>query len=70
MGSPLMACISIAIASSRGKMELAPFLLSTPGSALVAHEAVIRGADLNDDPVALVLPSVLDLPLVLQAWEP
>ena len=50
--------------------ELAPFLLSTPGSALVAHEAGIRGADLNDDPVALVLPSVLDLPLVLQAWEP
>jgi hypothetical protein len=48
--------------------ELAPHLdLSAPRTAFVAHERVLRGEDLR---TAAVDPRVLDLPLVLQPWEP
>jgi hypothetical protein len=41
--------------------------LDAPRTAFVAHERVLRGEDLR---AALVDPHVLDLPLVLQRWEP
>lgn len=48
--------------------ELAPYVPVGPGAAHVAHERVVRGDDLTDD--ASVDRSVIDLPLVLQVWEP
>jgi len=37
---------------------------------MVAHERVVRGEQLTEDPRATALPAVLDLPLRLEAWEP
>lgn len=39
-----------------------------PMVTIAAHERVLRGEDLCDD--ALIDPRVLDLPAVLQSWEP
>ena len=48
--------------------ELAPHLPVGPGAAHVAHERVLRGDDLTDDDT--IDRSVIDVPLVLQPWEP
>ena len=37
---------------------------------MAAHERVMRGDDLTNDPYAMKLPDVLDLPWSLQPWEP
>lgn len=47
--------------------DLASALPPGPLPAYVAHERVLRGEDLRD---AHVDPHVLELPLVLQPWEP
>jgi hypothetical protein len=49
--------------------ELAPHLVPGPIASLVAHERVLRGETLADDPQANAF-SALDLPLELQPWEP
>ena len=48
--------------------ELASHVPPGPARALAAHERVVRGEDLEAD--ATVDRGILDLPLVLQAWEP
>lgn len=58
------------IAQHHDWQSLVPFLDPTPRSALIAHERVLRGEDLEHDAVAAELPDVLDLPLRLQDWEP
>jgi Family of unknown function (DUF6183) len=57
-------------ASSHTWAELAPYLSKSPAAAMAAHERVLRGDDLTDDPRAAALPPILDLPLVLRPWEP
>lgn len=47
--------------------ELAPHLANSPTRSIVGHERVLRGEDLRSSDVD---PRVLDLPLVLAAWEP
>lgn len=46
--------------------ELRPHLDMGPRAAFVAHERVVRGEDVDHDG----LVDVLDIPFVLQAWEP
>jgi hypothetical protein len=46
--------------------DLGPLLDRGPRAAFVAHERVIRGEPVDD----VDLPDVLDIPLVLQPWEP
>ena len=48
--------------------DLAPHIESPVAAAYVAQERVIRGEDLRSDPRAH--PEVLELPLVLEEWEP
>jgi len=48
--------------------ELSPHLASGPAAAYVAHERVLRGEDLRDAPD--VDTAVLELPLMIQPWEP
>ena len=48
--------------------ELAPHAPPGPTAALAGHERVVRGEDLTGDD--RILPGVLDVPLVLQPWEP
>jgi hypothetical protein len=48
--------------------ELAPHLADAGVAGAVAQERVLRGEDLRADPRAR--PEVLELPLVLEAWEP
>jgi len=48
--------------------ELAPYIPDSPSRAMAAHERVIRGEDLTAE--ADVDPSVLELPLCLETWEP
>jgi len=48
--------------------ELSPHLSSGPAAAYVAHERVLRGEDLRDAPD--VDQAVLELPLMIQPWEP
>jgi hypothetical protein len=48
--------------------ELAPHIEAPHIAAYVAQERVLRGEDLSDDERAD--PGVLELPLVLQHWEP
>ena len=55
-------------ASTHSWAELAPHVPAGPMSAMVAHERVVRGEDLQGD--ARVDRQVLELPLVLQPWEP
>jgi len=50
--------------------ELSPHVHPTPQAAMAAHERVMRGDDLTDNPDAMKLPDVLDLPWSLQPWEP
>lgn len=57
-------------ASTHTWEELSPHLHPTPQAAMAAHERVMRGDDLTNDPVAIELPDVLDLPWSLQPWEP
>lgn len=53
-------------ASTHTWSDLEPYLAPGPARAMVAHERVMRGEDLSDADVDLVL----ELPLVLQSWEP
>ncbi len=49
--------------------DLAEHLVPGPIASLVAHERVLRGEALSDDPRAGAF-SALDLPLELEPWEP
>jgi hypothetical protein len=60
--------LSEVAASTHSWDELAPHAPSTPQAALAAHERVVRGEDLTGD--GRVDRQVLELPLVLQRWEP
>jgi hypothetical protein len=55
-------------ASTHAWQELAGHIPAGPARALAAHERVIRGEDLRGD--TTIDATVMDLPLVLQAWEP
>lgn len=55
-------------ASTHPWADLAPHLPPGPLAAVVAHERVVRGEDLRADD--RIDRNVLDLPLVLQPWEP
>ncbi|MFH1331516.1 MAG: hypothetical protein ABIJ48_12840 [Actinomycetota bacterium] len=55
-------------ASAHTWEELRPHVPAGPARALAAHERAVRGEDLAADPS--IDPGVLDLPLVLQEWEP
>ena len=55
-------------AATHDWLDLAPHLPPGPGAAHVAHERVLRGEDLTHD--ESIDRSVIDLPLVLQPWEP
>ncbi|HSM02530.1 MAG TPA: hypothetical protein VK960_08865 [Acidimicrobiia bacterium] len=55
-------------ASTHGWSELAEHLSPGPARALLAHERVMRGEDLSEDPS--IDRNVLDLPLRLMDWEP
>jgi hypothetical protein len=57
-------------ASTHTWEELSPHVHPTPQAAMAAHERVMRGDDLTNDPYAMKLPDVLDLPWSLQPWEP
>ena len=48
--------------------DLAPHVPNGPAAVLTAHERVLRGEDLSE--VELPGPSVLELPLRLERWEP
>ena len=53
-------------ASTHTWLDLDPHLAAGPARAMVAHERVMRGEDLSGADVDLVL----EIPLVLQSWEP
>jgi len=55
-------------ASTHTWAELAPHVPATPEATLAAHERVVRGEDLTGDD--RVDRGVLELPLLLQPWEP
>jgi len=55
-------------AASHGWDELAGHVPEGPARTMAAHERVVRGEDLTAD--ASLDPSVLDLPFVLEPWEP
>ena len=55
-------------ASTHTWAELAPCVPPGPLAALTAHERVLRGEDLTGDD--RIDAQVLELPLVLQPWEP
>ncbi len=55
-------------ASTHTWAELRPHLEPTPEAGMVAHERVVRGEDLTGDD--RVDPTILELPLRLQPWEP
>jgi hypothetical protein len=55
-------------ASTHDWAALAPHLPGGPARALVAHERVLRGEDLNAD--GTIDPGVLETPLGLEPWEP
>jgi hypothetical protein len=59
--------LSEVAASTHPWAELAPWLDTGPITAFVANERVMRGEDLT---AVDVRSDVLDLPLVLQPWEP
>jgi hypothetical protein len=57
------------VAASTHRWEaLAPHVPSTPQAALAAHERVVRDEDLTGDD--RIDRQVLELPLVLEPWEP
>jgi hypothetical protein len=49
--------------------ELSKLLPASPGAAVVAHERVLRGEDVEPSSVA-DLPNVFDLPYEVATWEP
>jgi hypothetical protein len=55
-------------ASTHEWSELGPHVPDGPARAMAAHERVVRGEDLSDD--GTVDHQVLDLPGVLEPWEP
>ncbi|MGQ0678608.1 MAG: hypothetical protein ACT4OM_02935 [Actinomycetota bacterium] len=55
-------------ASTRFFDELAPFIRSPQAAGVVAAERVVRGEDLSGRSDAH--PEILELPMVLQPWEP
>lgn len=55
-------------ASTHAWDDLAPHAPPTPDASIAAHERVVRGEDLTGD--SRVDPGVLEVPLVLQPWEP
>lgn len=55
-------------ASTHAWSELAAHVPPTPAASLCAHECVVRGEDLRG--VELPGPDPIELPLVLQEWEP
>ncbi|HEX2063432.1 MAG TPA: hypothetical protein VHE80_03320 [Acidimicrobiales bacterium] len=59
--------LSEVAASTHTWAELAPHSPAGPTADLAAHERVIRGEDLREEEVD---SGVLELPLVLQPWEP
>lgn len=59
--------ISEVAASTHEWSELAPHAAHGPVATLAAHERVVRGEDLSGEDIQ---PAVLDVPLVLQRWEP
>ena len=60
--------LSEVAASTHTWEELAGHLQATPEAALAAHERVLRGEDLTAD--ERVDRRVLELPIVVQPWEP
>ena len=58
------------LASTHTFSSLSGALPISPDSAAFAHERVLRGETLTDDPVARRLPDVLGVPLTLHHWEP
>lgn len=60
--------LSEVAASTHTWAELAPHAPAGPVAALAAHERVVRGDDLRG--VERVIEPVLEVPLVLQPWEP
>ena len=56
------------VASTHTWAELAPYAPPGPLASVAAHERVVRGEDLTAD--GRVDPQVIELPLVLQPWEP
>jgi len=60
--------LSEVAASTHTWPELAPYAPPTPQAAIAAQERVLRGEDLTDDD--RVDRQVVELPLVLQPWEP
>lgn len=55
-------------ATTHSWTELSPYVPAGPAAAHVAHERVLRGEDLTSDDS--IDRSVMDIPLVLQRWEP
>ncbi len=55
-------------ASTHTWAELAPHLAAGPMRTMAAHERVVRGEDLSGD--ESIDRGVLEMPLVLQPWEP
>jgi hypothetical protein len=60
--------LSEVAASTHAWSELAPYAPPTPQASIAAQERVVRGEDLTDDD--RVDRQVVELPLVLQPWEP
>lgn len=60
--------LSEVAASTHVWAELAPHIPPGPLLSITAHERIVRGDDLGDDP--RVDPYVLPLPLALESWEP
>jgi hypothetical protein len=60
--------LSEVAASTHAWAELAPYVPRTPQASIAAQERVVRGEDLTDD--ERVDRQVVELPLVLQPWEP
>lgn len=55
-------------ASTHTWAELGPAIEIGPARTMAAHERVIRGEDLSDDPS--IDDSILEIPLRLEPWEP
>jgi len=60
--------LSEVAASMHAWSQLAPYAPPTPQASIAAQERVVRGEDLTDDD--RVDRQVVELPLVLQPWEP
>lgn len=68
LGRFLLGPLTEVTASTHTWTELAPHLETPQLAAYVAQERVLRGEDLRDDGRAH--PEVLEMPLVLESWEP